>query len=271
MAGQGDEEVVRVAEVFGDASEVTAVQMLHRPVHDHAQAGSSALAAWVSEGDDIASALRGLGLGAPRPVLVVVGGASGLAARRLDRLRPLFFEALVPIIRSVGGAVVDGGTDSGVMRLMGEVASHVTTFPLVGVAAVGTVRLPGVDEAAEGTAALESHHTHFVLVPGSEWGDESEWISTIATVLSGSRPAATVLVNGGETAWRDVEASVAAGRRVVVVDGSGRAADDIAAAIRGAPFGDRGYRLAESGLVQAVSLDGGAGELAEAVRVLLGG
>jgi hypothetical protein len=234
-----------------------------------ALASSTALAVWVSRPEEVAGAVRDLGLVDPRPVLVVVGGASGLAARRLNRLRPLFGDALVPVVRSVGGAVVDGGTDAGVMRLVGEVAATGPTFPLLGVAAVGTVAIPGELDLAG--AALESHHTHFILVPGSAWGDESEWISTVAAAVAGPRPSVTVLVNGGETAWRDVEASLAVGRPVVVVDGSGRAADDIAAALGGAPFGDRGYRLAASGLVEAVSLDGGAGELAEAVRRLLGG
>jgi len=141
---------------------------------------------------------------------------------------------------------------------------------MVGVAAVGTVTLPGASPS-ERTAALEPHHTHFVLVPGGEWGDEAAWISRVATALAGPRPSATVLVNGGVTAWRDVEESVAVGRPVIVVDGSGRAADDIAAAVRGAAIGGRGYRLAESGLVQAVSLDAGPGDLAEAVQARLGG
>lgn len=219
--------------------------------------------------EEVPAALRSLGLAGPRPTVVLVGGAGGLAARQWERAAPLI-EALVPIVATVEGAVVDGGTNFGVMRLMGEEAARTgRAFPLVGVAAAGTVALPGSHEA-KGAAPLEPYHTHFVLVPGRDWGDESEWLSLVATVLAGPRPSVTVLINGGETAWRDVEASVGAGRPVIVVDGSGRAADDIASALGGAGLGDRADRLAASGLVEAVSLDTGATEMAQAVRARLG-
>jgi len=238
---------------------------------DIAFAGRRAVAVRVTESADLASAIRSVGLNPPIPTLVLVGGAGGLAARERDRLRPLFGQALVPVLAAVEGAVVDGGTDSGVMRLMGEAvaqAGHV--LPLIGVVALGTVTVPGTSAAA-GTAKLEPHHSHFVLVPGTDWGDESEWLAELATLVAGPRASATLLVNGGETAWRDVEASIAARRPVIVLEGSGRAADDIAAALRGTRADDRGYRLAASGLVRAISLDVGVGELAEAVKALLGG
>lgn len=242
-------------------------------------AGRTALAATVQRAEDVAEAVRSLGLAEPRPTLVLVGGAGGLGARREEQVRPFIDDVLVPIVGEVAGAVVDGGTDSGVMRLMGDAAARAAqagrAFPLVGVVAIGTVALPGERLTqkgdAEGTARLEPHHSHFVLVPGDDWGDESEWLSLVATVLAGPRPSATVLVNGGETAWRDVEASVAAGRPVIVVGGTGRAAEDITAALGSTEPGDRGYRLAASGLVDAVPLDAGAGRLAQAVRALLGG
>jgi hypothetical protein len=118
---------------------------------------------------------------------------------------------------------------------------------------------------------MATNHSHFVIVPGNDWGDESPWLALVASALSGTQPSATVLVNGGDTAWLDVEASVAAGRPVIVVDGSGRAADDIAAALRDPRDGERGYRLASSGLVRAVSLDAGPEETAAAVQALLEG
>lgn len=229
-----------------------------------------ALLARVHHPAEVGQAVRRLGLVPPRPTLVLVGGASGLPADQQEELGLLFTQAIVPIVRGVDGVVVDGGTDAGVMRLMGEAEGAGDDFPLVGVAAEGTITMPGTSGASD-TAHLEANHSHFVLVPGDHWGDESEWIALVATAIAGSQPSATVLVNGGETAWRDVEASVAARRPVVVVDGSGRTADDIAAALRGARHDERGYRLAASGLVEAVSLDAGAGELAEAVWALLGG
>ena len=74
----------------------------------------------------------------------------------------------------------------------------------------------------------------------------------VATVLAGDTPSATVLINGGEIAYSDVERSLAAGRSVLAVAGSGRTADDLAAALRGDPADERAVALAESDLVQAV-------------------
>ena len=50
------------------------------------------------------------------------------------------------------------------------------------------------------SAPLDPHHTHFILVPGKNWGDESSWIAQIATQLAGDQPSVAVLVNGGKIA-----------------------------------------------------------------------
>jgi hypothetical protein len=191
-----------------------------------------------------------LGLSA-RPVLVVVGGASGMPDES-PGLRALFDDVLAPLVQRADAAVVDGGTDEGVMHLMGAArASGSHTFPLVGVL---VDRLAGYgDRVSERATSLEPNHTHFVLVPGAEWGDEAPWVARVASVLAADRGSATVLVNGGETAWIDVAHSVDAGRAVVVVGGSGRTADEIAAAAGNDPAADaRARELVESKLVQIV-------------------
>lgn len=63
----------------------------------------------------------------------------------------------------------------------------------------------------------------------------------------------TVLVNGGQIAYDDVERSVQAGRRVVVVAGSGRTADALAGAVDGGQSDERAMALAASGLVSSVT------------------
>ena len=191
-----------------------------------------------------------LGLSA-RPVLVVVGGASGMPAESPD-LSALFDNVLAPLAERAGATVVDGGTDEGVMRLMGAArAAGSHTFPLVGVV-VEELAAYG-DPVTDDAVALERNHTHFVLVPGAEWGDESPWVARVASVLAAGRGSATVLVNGGETAWLDVEHSIEAGRAVVVISGSGRTADTIAAAVDGDPIADpRARKLVESGRMHTV-------------------
>ncbi len=202
------------------------------------------------------AALDSLGLPPPRPVVVLVGGAGGLDAAEAGRLREAFREGLVPVVRRLGAAGVDGGTHSGVMRLFGEARTEAGgSFPLVGVAAAGTVRLPGDRTAADDAADPDPDHTHLVLVPGDEWGAEVPWIARVAGELAGTAPSVTVLANGGEIACSDVEHSVHAGRPVLVLAGSGRFADRLAGALRGAPDDERVAALVRSGLVRAVPVD----------------
>lgn len=174
-------------------------------------------------------ALRELGIRTGRPVLVAVGGAGGMTP---DATGPLAkpAEHVVRALDRWDGVVVDGGTDSGIMKVMGD-ARHATGagLPLVGVAAEGTVIVPG-RPARAGAAPLEPGHTHVILVPGSEWGDESPWLSRVATAIAGGRPSVTLVVNGGQITYRDIDHSLAAGRPVIVLAGTGRAADAIAAA-----------------------------------------
>lgn len=217
--------------------------------------GLTAHAVEVQSLAELPLALRELGLRWSSSTLVLVGGAGGLSDAELDRLRPLFVEVLAPMAEALGVSVVDGGTDAGVMRLMGQAYAELdATFPLIGVAAIGTVALPGVLLSPPDAASLEPHHTHFVLVPGSEWGDESPWLASAASTLANGAPSVTVLVDGGETAWEDVSQSVEAGRPVITIAGSGRTADKLAGALRGEIIDEKTRELSTSGLLQAVEL-----------------
>jgi hypothetical protein len=210
--------------------------------------------------DTLAVALEASGLPSPCPVLVVIGGAGRLDAAELRRLTPLFTDGLAPAIERVGAVAVDGGTDAGVMRLLGDAReASSATFPLLGVAAEGTVHLPGTASPRTDAANLEPHHTHFVLVPGDQWGDESSWITATASHLAGVAPSLTVLVNGGDIAYRDATFSLAVGRPLLVIRGSGRTADEIATAIRGEPSDPRAHQIVTSGLVTYVDIDDPAG------------
>lgn len=221
---------------------------------------------------EITAAVASFGLRGHRPVLVVAGGAAGLDEDGEKRLAPLFSDALLPVALARQAAVVDGGTDSGVMRLLGRArAAAGADFPLVGVAAEGTVILPGDEAGPAGRSPLESNHSHFVLVPGSSWGDESPWLSKVAAELAGGAPSATVLISGGQIALEDVTHSLAAGRPVLAIAGTGRAADRIAAAAYGDHADKQVAELANSPLVSAVSWVEGPVAVRAALRQLLAG
>src|SRR4051812_5281993 len=156
----------------------------------------------LARGEDMERALARLGLDPPRPVLVLVGGAAGLEGDAFERLRPLFQEALAPFAEETGAVVIDGGTNSGVMRLMGDARG---SFPLLGVV---VERFAHGDDGAE----LDPNHTHFLLVEGDRWGDESPLIAAAAEALAGGAPQATGLVEGGEIAGADGPPRGGAGR-----------------------------------------------------------
>ncbi|MGK8522639.1 hypothetical protein ACRS6B_14235 [Nocardia asteroides] len=216
----------------------------------------------VDAAEALAAELSGAGVALSRPVLVVVGGASGMGSDLPPALTALCSDQLVPTLDRLGVAVVDGGTDAGVMRLIGQARARAgASFPLIGVAAAGTVTLPGERPPCPDSAPAETRHSHLVIVPGTRWGDESPWLAATATAIAAGHPSTTLLINGGAIAYTDALHSLAAGRSVLVLNGSGRAADEIARARTGAPTVDPAARIAESPLTQIVSLDDPVGVL----------
>ena len=233
----------------------------------HAGAGA-ATAMRVSSPDELDEAVRLLALPKDRPVLVVVGGADEMSADDADRLRTVVEDVLAPLVGRLGATVVDGGTDTGVMQVMGRARARAEQlFPLVGVVVDA---LAATDDASAGDTPLEPNHSHFVLVPGHDWGDEIAWMARLVTVLAGSARAVTVLANGGEVSWADVERSVADERPVIVLADTGRAANLLAAAVRDGTGDERAQAVAASGLVQVVDVSDHDG-LARLVQDLLGG
>lgn len=207
----------------------------------------------VAEPGDLPAALKALGIEAGRPVLVLVGGAGGMSPEQMTALAGAIGQ-LTAALGDWGAAVVDGGTDSGVMRVIGQARDAAgASFPLVGVAAEGTVIVPG-QRPAPHAAPLDPHHSQVILVPGDAWGDESPWLSRVATAIAGGRPSLTLVVNGGEITYDDIEHSLQDGRPVLVLAGTGRTADAIAAAAAGRDGDPRAARAAASPGITVVPL-----------------
>ena len=222
--------------------------------------------------------LKEMGLTEPRATLVVVGGASGLDAKQQTQLEGLFHRVLAPLAEEMQLYVVDGGTDAGVMRCMGQARTAIEgTFPLIGVAPESLVGLPDRPATHPDASTLEPNHTHCLLVPGKEWGDESSWISKIATDLSGPHESMTILINGGSVTVQDAYASVNAGREIVIVAGSGRVADDIVEALRYKVLGGKDVedpRIAQlvdtsDELLIAIDLDNCPADFIQCLKLLL--
>jgi hypothetical protein len=178
-------------------------------------------AAHITGNGDIENAIEALGISHPKPVIVLVGGAGGIGW--WDKFPMSKATRIVArLAEETGAVVVDGGTQAGVMAEIGKQRKRYHySFPLVGVVFDNllTRQDPG--------SVLDPNHTHFFLIPGNDWGDESAWISRIATAIAGDQKSLTVLVNGGDISRTDVEYSLLENRPTVVMRGTGRMADEI--------------------------------------------
>jgi SLOG in TRPM, prokaryote len=225
----------------------------------------------IASTDEIAAALDSAGLRLDRAVIVLVGGAGIMGEKEFETVAQVLRDEVVPVAERRDAVVIDGGTDSGVMQLIGRARSALGgRFPLIGVAAEGTVLIPGVGTPSPGAVRLEPNHTLFLLVPGTQWGDEAAWMMEVAGVVAGRRPSVTVLMNGGQIAYTDVAASLGSGRPVVVLAGSGRTADAIARARAGNGGDNRAVEIAASPLTTVADVRE-AGMAAVAIEAALDG
>lgn len=156
---------------------------------------------------------------------ILVGGADLTEPERVAELQALF-DTLAAFFERTCTIVVDGGTDSGVMRLIAEARSKLGgEFRLIGVAPAGAFERPTRNGAP---VELAPDHSMILLVPGSRFGDETAWLFAAADHLAGGS-APTIVVNGGKLTLEEAHLRLDTGHLVIVVEGSGRAADELAA------------------------------------------
>lgn len=187
----------------------------------------SAEAVRVPVGADPRAALAALSLPGCRAAVVIHGGAGGMDPMLIDAVRDLFAASLAPFAERERVMIVDGGTQAGTMAAMGAARRAVGgTFPLIGVAPLGAVRFPGSDEPDAGRPPLDPDHSHFLLVEGDSFGIESPLL--VGLLRAAGVPGAALVVNGGPIVREEIGAQAAAGNPVIVVAGSGRAADELA-------------------------------------------
>lgn len=182
---------------------------------------NTAKAAYISDNTDINKAVEELQIPHPKTVIVLVGGAGGIGW--LDKFPMRKAIGIVArLAEETHSVVIDGGTQAGIMTEIGKQRKrNKFSFPLIGVV------FDSLLMKEEPKSILDPNHPHFFLIPGEDWGDESEWISKIATSIAGDRKSITILVNGGKISRTDVEYSVMANRPTFVMRGTGRLADEI--------------------------------------------
>jgi hypothetical protein len=175
----------------------------------------------LTEDKEIQQALTDLQIPHPKPVIVLVGGASGIGFWDKFPMRKAI-RIVARLAEETGSVVVDGGTQAGVMQEMGrQRKQNKFSFPLIGVV------FDSLLMQEEPGSILDPNHTHFFLIPGNDWGDESAWISKIGSAIAGDQKSITILVNGGNISKTDVEYSLLENRPAFVMRGTGRMADEI--------------------------------------------
>jgi hypothetical protein len=200
--------------------------------------GKTAQALYVPKTVQPAEVITRLGLSAPTPAIFLTGGAGGMSDEDI-RLTEQFITTLAQFAQEYGATVIDGGTQSGIMQMMGQARSlHSLTFPLIGIAPLSKVEYPGYINPAK-DAELNPDHTHFVFIEGNEWGDESELILGLTRALAAhmqpeQKHALGVLINGGKIARKEVYLAATKELHIpmIIIEGSGRAADEIATAMK---------------------------------------
>jgi TRPM family ion channel len=191
-----------------------------------------ALSVFPDERSNLAQAIAELGLKGRYPVIVLIGGE--IAAQQADLTRRAI-EMISRTAENLHAVVICGGTDMGVMAEIGQIRGlNHYKFPLVGIAPKELVIWPGGPHSTKflwwgkKRWQLEPHFSHFILVPGSQFGDESPWIVDTATMLSKDYRSVTILINGGEVSRKDIQLSLEKGRPVIALSRTGRLADELA-------------------------------------------
>ena len=181
----------------------------------------TAKAAYISGNTDIDKAMEELQIPHPKAMIVLVGGAGGIGW--LDKFPMRKAVGIVAkLAEETQSIVIDGGTQAGIMTEIGKQRKrNKFSFPLIGVV------FDSLLMQQEPQSVLDPNHTHFFLIPGQDWGDESVWISKIATRVAGEKKSITILVNGGKISRTDVEYSLMENRPTFVMRGTGRLADEI--------------------------------------------
>ena len=174
--------------------------------------------------------LKALDIKQPKALFLIVGGAAGLDESLKPRLVQFFGRGIARAAVDAGALIIDGGTQAGVMELMGQgVSDQGRKSILLGVAPAGRVTYSGgpTKESVVDGAPLDPNHSHFVLVESDEWGGETETMFDLANALSGGIPVVTALVGGGDISKKEVLSSVRQGWPIIVVEGTGLLADEI--------------------------------------------
>lgn len=179
-------------------------------------------------GDKLAQWVQTLAVGDLKSVVVLADGQQNVDPALKPRLMQLLGRGLLRAVREAQAlCVVRAGFDG----LLGTVlADSGRGVQVLGVAPLGRVVVPGEEKDAEADAVPPVQGlTHMLLTTAGPWGSELRTKIDIAVALAGPKPGVLVVVGGGEDLMVEVRQAVRHRWPVLVVKGSGSAADALVA------------------------------------------
>ncbi len=184
-------------------------------------------------------------------VIILSGGAAKISEESKARLLELF-RALSIVGNKIRLVVGDGGTNEGIMMAAGK---QRTNYELLGIAPKTNISFdhslpfdsqnPPRDAEGNPLYEAEPNHTHYITIKNSPWldeqkgygwkpdwtqfGSETEAMYKVFGQISEGKPSVTIVANGGGITLDEVQRNIEQKRIMIVISGSGRAADIIAA------------------------------------------
>jgi hypothetical protein len=207
---------------------------------------------------DIQPVITALNLPASRALLILNGGTAGLEADVRARLEQLL-AAVAGVVIEEGITLLTGGTNEGIFSLLGAALAN-----------SGALRAPCIGVSVAGRAGLERlepHHSHFVLVEGDAWGEETPVMYDLAAAISRTCPSLAIFAGGGEITINEMRYNVLQKRELILIAGSKRSTDAVIAAHAGDDaVEDRLKQIASAGRITVFGAHQPATDLAALVR-----
>ena len=214
-------------------------------------------------------------------VLLLAGGQTPEDTASAPLLQPrlvqLVGRGLLRAAREAGALCIAPAADQGLVGLLGRALLDAGAGPaLLGVSAAKLVQLP-VDAAANPSPApacppLAPGLTHLLLTPGADSAVALRNRFDLARSLAGGQPVLMVVIGGDTSTVPEVLQAVRRGWPVLVVDGSGGAADALAGQWRTGQAAGDDPLLAEilaDGRLTCISLGcSESGNISQAVETL---
>jgi hypothetical protein len=183
--------------------------------------GNKSRCVTVPQNADIETTIEILNLPSPRALLIINGGTADLDRSAAVRLKKIY-KYLAKFIIDEEITIVTGGTNAELFLLFGKALRKFgdPVAPCIGVTVKGKT---GYDR-------LETNHSHFILVEGDHWGEETSVMYNLISVLSNHCPSLAFFAGGGEIAIKEMLQNVDQNREMIFLEGLGGLTDEIIAA-----------------------------------------